>query len=199
MKAFLRENSAIIVKFILTHVVMSILGIMVGLAILSVEGQAEGISFIALVGTLFTAGFMVFMHYDDMFFYGVKEGIRLRAEKEKVDVFKGMKITLIAYSPVILIGIVTIIVNIINSSTGDASATTLLIYYAVQGSFLGLWKIREILGVTLYILITLLPALVAGSMGYAIGVQDKTLRGIMGMNVAPPFDGPMERKPKNKK
>ena len=199
MKAFLRDNSAIIVKFILTHVVMSILGIMVGLAILSVEGEAEGISFIALVGTLFTAGFMVFMHYDDMFFYGVKEGIRLRAEKEKVDVFKGMKITLIAYSPVILIGIVTIIVNIINSSTGDASATTLLIYYAVQGSFLGLWKIREILGVTLYILITLLPAFVAGSMGYAIGVQDKTLRGIMGMNVAPPFDGPMERKPKNKK
>lgn len=197
MKRFLDENSGTIVKFILTHIVMSILGIMVGLAVISADGDTEGISTIALIGTLFTAGFMVFMHYDDMFFVGVKEGIRMRAEQQKVDVFKGLKITLVAYSPVILVGIVTIIIYIIDSGA-DASAVSLLIYYACQGSFLGLYKIIQYFGVVPYVIITLIPAFVAGSLGYAIGVKDKTLRGMMGMDVPPPFDGPLERKPKNK-
>lgn len=197
MKCFLNENSGTIVKFILTHIVMSILGIMVGLAVLSIEGDTEGISGIALVGTLFTAGFMVFMHYDDMFFVGVKEGIRMRAEQQKVDVLKGMKITLVAYSPVILVAIVAIVLNVFVKSD-DASAVSLFIYYACQGSFLGLYKINQYFGPVVYIIITLIPAFVAGSLGYAIGVKDKTLRGMMGMNVAPPFEGPLERKPKNK-
>lgn len=139
------------------------------------------------------------MHYDDMFFAAVKEGIRIRSEGGKIDVFKGLKITLIAYSPVLLCGIITIFVDIFAGDVENASAVTLLIYYAMQGSYLALYKVRVMLGVVGYVIITLLPALIASSLGYAIGVQDKTLRGIMGMNVKPPFDGPLERKPKDKK
>ncbi len=197
MIKFIRENSSAIAKFIITHIVMSVLGIMLGLAILTLENDTAGISPIALIGSIFTIGFMCFMHYDDMFFIAVKEGIRLRTEGGKVDIFKGFKITLIAYSPVILIGIIAILANIFGSE--DSSAITLLLYYAFQGSFISLYKILEYLGVVGYVLITLVPAIVASSLGYAIGAKDKTLRGLMGMDVAPPFDGPLERKPKNKK
>ncbi|MBE6691788.1 MAG: hypothetical protein E7586_00450 [Ruminococcaceae bacterium] len=197
MIKFIRENSSAIVKFIITHIVMSVLGIMLGLAILTLENDTPGISPIALIGSAFTIGFMCFMHYDDMFFIAVKEGIRVRTEGGKIDIFKGLKITLIAYAPVMLIGIIVIIANLFGSE--DSSAITLLLYYAFQGSFISLYKILQYLGVVGYVILTLIPAIVASSLGYAIGAKDKTLRGLMGMDVAPPFDGPLERKPKNKK
>ncbi len=196
MLKFIRENSSAIWKFVVTHVVMSVLGIMLGLAILTLESDTAGFSPIAIIGSIFTIGFMCFMHYDDMFFIAVKEGIRLRSEGGKVDVFKGLKISLIAYAPVILIGLVAIFTNVFCEE--EVSSITLLLYYAFQGSFISLYKILDYCGVVGYVIITLFPAVIAGSLGYAIGVKDKTLRGIMGMDVAPPFDGPLERKPKDK-
>lgn len=202
MKNFIRDNSGVIFKFLLTHAVMSILGIMVGLAVLSIEGQNSGFSVIALVASIFTIGFMCFMHYDDMFFAGEKDGIKARAEGEKVDAFKGLKITLVAYSPVILIAVIAIVVNILTLlnvfKTDDVSAITLLLYYAVQGSYISLWYLLDLVGVIGYIIITLIPAIVVSSLGYYLGAKDKTIRGLMGMNVKPPYDGPLERKPKNK-
>jgi len=196
MKKFLSENSDCIVKFIMTHIVMSILGIMVGLAVLSIEGEADSISAIAIIGSVFTIGFMCFMHYDDMYFVGVKEGIRIRSEGGNIDPLKGLKITLLAYSPVMLAGLIAIIMSLVGSD--DASGISLLIYYAFQGSFLGLYKIRVYLGVIGYVIITLLPAILVSSLGYYMGLKDKTLRGMMGMNVKPPYDGPLERKPRNR-
>lgn len=193
MKRFCTENSSIIVKFILTHVVMSLLGIMVGLAVIVIGGAT---STITIISSAFTIGFMCFMHYDDMYFFAVKEGIRLRADGEKIDVFKGLKITLIAYSPVLLVGIVTIIIDLVAGGVENASPIALLVYYIMQGSYLTLYGVREAIGVTGYVIVTLLPAIIVSSLGYALGVKDKTLRGIFGMQVKPPYDGPIERKPK---
>lgn len=193
MKRFSRENSSIIVKFILTHIVMSLLGIMVGLAVIVIGGAT---STITIVSSIFTVGFLCFMHYDDMYFYAVKEGIRLRAEGEKIDVFKGLKVTLIAYSPVILVGIVAIVVDLVAGGVENASPIALLVYYIMQGSYLTLYAVREAIGVTGYVIVTLLPAIIVSSLGYALGVQDKTLRGVLGFQVKPPYDGPLERKPK---
>ncbi len=193
MKRFCSENSPIIVKFILTHIVMSLLGIMVGLAVIVIGGPTSALT---IVSSIFTIGFLCFMHYDDMYFYAVKEGIRLRAEGKKIDVFKGLKVTLIAYSPVILVGIVAIIIDLAAGGVENASPIALLVYYIMQGSYLTLYGVREAIGVTGYVIVTLLPAIIVSSLGYAFGVQDKTLRGILGFQVKPPYDGPMERKPK---
>ena len=193
MIKFIRENSEIIVKFIVTHIVMSFIGIMVGLAILVKEGNVEGMSALAYIGSIFTVGFMCFLHYDEMFFFGANEGIRARSDEYRLDKFKGLKVVLISYSPVLLRGLVTILVDLFASNIDNVSPITLLIYYAVQGSYLTLYKIREIFGVSLYVIITLLPAMVSSLMGYYIGVKDKTLRGILGFKVKPPFDGPIER------
>ncbi len=196
MFKFIRENSGIIVKFILTHVVMSVLGIMVGLAVIVIGGESQGVDIISIIAGVFTVGFMCFMHYDDMYFFAVKEGIRVRSEGAELDRWKGVKIVLIAYSPVILIGVVTSIIDIAAGGILNVSPIALLVYYAVQGSFLPFYVIREYLGVTGYVLITLLPAVISGILGYTIGFKDKTLRGLFGMKVKPPYDGPLERKPK---
>ena len=196
MKNFFRENTDMIIKFVLTHIVMSVLGIMVGLAVLTIDSEPDVFSVIELVSAAFTVGFMCFMHYDDMYFAAEKEGIRIRAEGGKIDIYKGLKVTLLAYSPVLLIGIVAIFVDLFASD--EASAISLIAYYAVQGSFLTLSKLRIYIGVAGYILVTLLPTIIASTLGYIFGVKDKTIRGMMGIDVAPPYDGPIERKPKTK-
>lgn len=195
MIKFIRENMSIITKFMLTHLVMSILGIMVGLAVLSIEGDITGFSTIAIISGVFTVGFMCFMHYDDSFFFGVKEGIRVRAEGGKIDTLKGLKISLIAHIPVIIVGLVVIAFQLFNSENASIS---MLLYYFFQGSYIPFYALQLYVGVIGYIIITLIPGIVAGALGYAIGSKDKTLRGMMGMNVKPPFDGPLERKPRNK-
>lgn len=198
MIKFIRENSGIIVKFMLTHLVMSLLGLMVGLAVLTLESETVGISSIALIASAFTIGLMCFMHYDDSFFCAVKEGIQLRGEGKRPDTFKGLKIALIGYSPVILIGLVAVCVVIFTPEGHDATPIPLLLFYFCQGSFLCLYKLIDYIGIIGYILVTLLPAIISSTLGYAIGSKDKTLRGMLGMNVKPPFDGPLERKPKNR-
>lgn len=191
MKRFLSENSKPIVKFFMTHLVMSVLGLMVGLAIITFEGESTELSAIAVIGGLFTVGFMCFMHYDDMYFAGVKEGIRLRAEGKKIDILKGLWISIAGYFPFLLVGVLAVIFSIAGNDV------IVVVYNFVQGSFLPWYKIRLTFGDIPYVLITLLPALIAGTLGYALGLKDKTLRGLMGMNVKPPYDGPLERKPKD--
>ncbi len=196
MIKFIREHTDIIIKFMLTHVVMSILGIMVGLSVMSIEGETESMSAIAIIGSVFTIGFMCFMHYDDMFFFAAKEGIRLRNDNERPDMLRGLKITLVAYAPVLVVGLAWVIIDLFASDVENLSGITMLVYYFMQGSFLALYKVRELLGATAYVIITLLPAIIASALGYIVGVKDKSLRGMMGFNVKPPYDGPLERKPK---
>lgn len=199
MLKFIRDNSEIIVKFILTHIVMSFLGIMVGLSILAFEGESEGMSMIAIIGSIFTIGFMCFMHYDDMYFSAAKDGIKHRAEGTAPDRFKGIKIILIAYLPVLISALVAIACDIFASNVENVSSVALFIYYALQGSFLALYKLREAIGVTGYVIITLIPAVLSAWLGYYLGSKDITLRSLFGINTKPPYDGPMERKPKNDK
>ena len=198
MFKFIRENSKLIIKFMMTHLVMSVLGIMVGLAVLTLEDGSGGFSGIAIVASIFTVGFLCLMHYDDSFFAGVKEGIKHRAEGTKPDVLKGLKIALIGYLPVILIGIAVIIVILVTPVGEDHTPIPLLLFYACQGSFISLYKLLEYIGVIGYVIVTLLPSIIASFLGYAIGCKDNTLRGLFGMKVKPPFDGPLERKPKNR-
>lgn len=198
MFKFIRENSKLIIKFMMTHLVMSVLGIMVGLAVLTLEDGDGGFSLIAIIAGAFTVGFLCFMHYDDSFFAGVKEGIRHRADGTKPDAFKGLKIALIGYLPVIIIGMVVLIVIWATPKGEDQTVIPLLLFYACQGSFLSLYKLIDFIGITGFVIVTLLPSIISSFLGYAIGSKDKTLRGMFGMNVKPPFDGPLERKPKNK-
>ncbi|MBR5746581.1 MAG: hypothetical protein IKX92_04920 [Clostridia bacterium] len=193
MKRFIADNSAALKKFILTHIVMSLLGIMLGLAILAFEGESESISALAIIGSVFTVGFMCFLHYDDMYFVGAKIAVGSHNEEEKKSVARGVKITLLAYSPVIFVGVLTSVLDIATNH-GEPATKALFVYYAVQGSYLALYKLRVAWGVTVYVVLTLIPAFVASVLGYYMGLKEKTLRGLLGFKVKPPYDGPMPDK-----
>lgn len=198
MIKFIRENSGIIIKFMMTHLVMSLLGLMVGLAILVVDGDTTSFTPIALIAGAFTVGFMLFMHYDDSFFCGVKEGIKCRADGVKPDQLRGLKISLIGSLPILVVGVIAILVIICTPEGKDANPVALLLFYFMQASYLSLYGLLDYIGIIGFVCLTPIPAIVASALGHWIGCNDKTLRGLMGMKVKPPFDGPLERKPKNK-
>lgn len=195
MKQFLKQNSQAIRKFLLTHTVTSLLGIMVGLAIIGFEGEDDTTGVLSIIASVFTIGFMCFLHYDDMYFIGAKNAISAKGEGVELDKFRGLKITLLAFSPVVLIGIITIILDLaVNTGNDEATVSFLMIYYAVQGAFLSLWKLRLAVGVAGYVVITLFPPVIASVLGYIIGSKQKTLRGLLGFKVKPPYDGPIPEK-----
>lgn len=195
MKQFISDNSTALKKFFVTHIVMSLLGIMLGLAILAYEGESSSISALAIIGSAFTIGFMCFLHYDDMYFIGAKAAVGAHKTEEKPSVSRGIKVTLLAYSPVILIGVVTSVLDIATNH-GEPATYALFVYYAVQGSYLALYKMRVAWGVTAYVVITLIPAFAASVLGYYMGLKEKTIRGLLGFKVKPPYDGPMPERDK---
>ena len=197
MKDFIRENSAALKKFILTHIVMSLLGIMLGLAILSFEGDSDSVSVLAIIGSVFTIGFLCFLHYDDMYFIGARHALGAHKEGEKVSLTRGVKITFLAYSPVLLIGALNVILDLA-AVKNEFATGALFAYYVVQGSFLALYKVRAALGNTVYVVLTLLPAIISSLLGYYIGSKEKTLRGMLGFKVKPPYDGPLPESKKNR-
>ena len=199
MKKFFTDNFDALFKFVKTHFVMSLLGIMVGLPVISFESSLYGaedgsITVIAIVASVFTIGFMCFMHYDDMYFIGAKNAISEKGAGKKPDALRGVKITFLAYSPVILIGIITSILSLVPLQSDKPTFISLLVFYVVQGSFIPLYALRFYIGVWGYVLVSLLPAIAASVLGYAIGRREKTLRGMLGFKVKPPYDGPVERK-----
>ena len=194
MKQFFNDNSKAIRKFFMTHVVMSLLGIMVGLAILKFEGETDGISALALISSIFTVGFLCFLHYDDMYFIGAKNAISAKAEGARLDPLRGLKITLFAYSPTLLVTLVTVCLDLFVKDTDEPTVIALMVYYACQGSFLALYRVREVIGVTGYVLVMLLPSIISSVLGYFIGSKQKTLRGLLGFKVKPPYDGPIPDK-----
>lgn len=195
MKKFLTENSGPIIKFLSNHIVMSILGIMVGLAILSAEGNVDGMSSLALVGGLFCVGFLCFLQYDGMFFFGSKDGIKARADGKKPRYFKGALVSLVAYSPVILTVIALIIAQLIErGGQENASGVLLFLFYAIQGSYISFYSLIGKLGPSLFAVITLIPSFVSATLGYIMGALDMPIRKLLGFNIKPPYDGPVERR-----
>ena len=195
---FIRKNFEMIGKFFITHFVMSMLGLMVGLAVLVIEGETTGFTTLSVIAGCFTVGFMLFLHYDESYFFAVKEGISCRANGEKPDYLRGLKISLIGSIPIFLAAIVTVLVILLTAEGQDTTPVPLLFFYLFQGSYVSFYALIEYIGIIGFVCITPLPAIIASTLAYYIGCQDKTLRGMLGFNVKPPYDGPIERKPKNK-
>lgn len=193
MRTFVNENSKTITKFVTNQIVMSLLGIMVGLAILSIEGgDGKGMSAIALIGGVFCVGFLCFLQYDNMFFAGEHEGIRARSENKKPDYAKGYIIALLSYSPTLIVGFVTMILSV--AASDNATAVALFVYYAFQGSYISLYSLQGALGVFGYVAVTLLPVLIASGLGFIMGAKDLPIRKALGFNVKPPYEGQVEKR-----
>ena len=158
-----------IVRFWTNQIVMSILGISIGLATI-----ALGINAVSIIGCAFSIGLLCFLQYDGLFQLGEKHHYRA-ADAARPAKTLGLKITLFGSCPLILFILIGMLMTLFLSD--EAEVICKLIYYALHGSYLQLHTYLPKTHITgwLVCLLCTLPAILSGTLGYLLGALDRPL------------------------
>lgn len=189
LKAFWSLYSVNLVKFWTNQIVMSILGISVGLATIALNHSA-----VALIGCVFTIGLLCYLQYDNAFQLGLKDHYRPIDVKRPKRVL-GLKIALLGSVPLLLLSLLGMLFQVLYLDS--PSVITQLLYYAIHGSYVqahALIKSAEMFqtaslvnGILNWLLCMAyaLPAILSATLGYILGAKDKPLRTYFGIKYAP--------------
>lgn len=194
LKAFWSLYSGNLVKFWTNQIVMSILGISVGLATIALNSPA-----VAWIGCVFTIGLLCYLQYDNAFQLGLKDHYRpIDVQRPKRTL--GWKIAFLGTVPLFLLSLFGLLFQVF--ALDSAAVITQLVYYAIHGSYVqthALIKSAElfqtasllngVLNWALCIAYTV-PAIVCSGLGYLLGSKDKPLRTFFGIKYIP--DGAKE-------
>lgn len=158
-----------IIRFWTNQIVMSILGISIGLATIALKIEA-----VSIIGCVFSIGLLCFLQYDNLFQLGEKHHYR-PVDAARPAKTLGLKITLLGSCPLILYILIGMLVTLFVSD--DAEVICKLIYYALHGSYLQLhtyFPKVHIEGWLVCLLFTL-PAILSGALGYLLGSIDRPI------------------------
>lgn len=191
MKKFFQlyiTHSRYIFKFWTTQVSMGVFGLIIFLA-----AMVSGNTVMKVGGAIFSIGFFLFLLYDIFFQYGLKNSVKFAAG-EKVDRWEGLKISLLSYAPTLLVFILSVVFVILKVEIGYAITNGILFF--LLGSYNCVWDLISS-GFSHYQLVfqglCFLPAIIACTLGYQLGIREKPLRKIVGIPI------PAPKMPKNKK
>lgn len=164
-----------IVRFWTNQLVMSFLGISVGLATI-----ALGNDVLSVIGCIFSVSFYCILQYDSLFQLGEKHHYR-PADADRPSKTLGLKISLFGSCPLILLILIGLLLSIL--SLDDSAVVCKLIYYALHGSYLQLhtYFATRGVGVWLVCLLFTLPAILSAALGYLLGAIDRPLRTFFGI------------------
>lgn len=186
MKAFFRSNAKYIARFFINQIVMSILGLSIGLATIALKNTV-----VAIIGCVFSVGMLCFLQYDFAFHLGEKH-CYLPVDEEKPSKKLGYLIGIIGSVPTIVIIIIGLVFRLIFEK---GTTVVLLIYYFFNGTYVQLYAlINELVsqmqdlvlsGCIMwgFCLIFTLPAIISSGIGYSLGAIDKPLRTVFGIKV----------------
>lgn len=175
LKEFWSAYSRQVVRFFTNQLVMAFLGICVGLATI-----AFGNTVLAVIGCVFSVGFMCILQYDSMLQLGEKDHYR-PADATRPAKTLGLKISLLGSCPLFLVILTGMLLCVFASD--ETEAICKLIYYALNGSYLQLHSFlpnRDLIGWSVFLLATL-PAIFSASLGYFLGAIDRPLRTFFGI------------------
>ena len=166
---FWNAYSRQIVRFWTNQIVMSVLGISIGLATIALKIPA-----VSIIGCVFSIGLLCFLQYDNLFQLGEKHHYR-PADAARPAKTLGLKVTLLGSCPLILFILFGMLVTLILSD--EAEVICKLIYYALHGSYLQLhtyFPKNHLMGWLVCLLFTL-PAIFSGTLGYLLGSLDRPI------------------------
>ena len=190
IKSFWTSYSSNIVRFWTNQIVMSLLGISVGLATIAFDNLA-----ISLIGCCFTIGLLCFLQYDNMFQLGEKHHF-MHTDAVRPSKSTGFKIAIMGSVPLLVLVLLGVVLEVAFQNA-DASTVCNFLYYAVHGTYIQAHALISSLPIfgnsalvegilrwsacTLYIL----PAVLLSGLGYYLGAKDITLRSLFGIKSAP--------------
>ena len=187
-KTFWSNYSTNIVRFWTNQIVMSLLGISVGLATIALDNVM-----IAIGGCGFTIGLLCFMQYDNMFQLGEKHHF-MHADVVRPAKSLGLKIAVLASTPLFLVVIIGFLFEVVFDHEGFVACN--LIYCALHGSYIQTHAFvlsiptadtaDVILGVIRWSSLALytLPAILFSALGYYFGSKDRTIRSLFGIKTS---------------
>lgn len=184
LKQFWENYASLVIRFWTNQIVMSVLGISVGLALIALD-----ILPVTIIGAVFCIGILCFLQYDMLFMFG--ENIFCKPKDAvRPSVWTGLKIALFGYLPTILLSLIGLVLQLCHAD--DGSTVVKLIYYAIHGSYMLLHSLltQTVLNASslfsqcmgwVCCLFYMIPVLVFSTLGYRLGSVDKPLRSFFGI------------------
>ena len=178
MKAFFSENKKIIVKLILTHLVMTIFGMMV---FIPFNKDDMSMKVFLIIGSAVAILLYMFLIDVDMWYLGAEDKLRVEAGRQKRNAGKGFLIALCAEIPSLVIGIVYAVISMLfayyqSYPAGSALAGAKIVSWCVtfiwNGMYLGIEKISFGGGVPLVYLIAPIIPIAFSGLTYWLGLID---------------------------
>ena len=182
LREFWSAYSRNIIRFWTNQLVMSFLGISVGLATIALKNEA-----VSALGSGLCIGILCFMQYDNLFQLGEKHHFR-PADANRPAKSLGLKIALLGSCPLLLVILLGLLVSVVASD--DVHVIFMLIHIALHGSYLYPLTFLSVEGTIgwlggplgwLVCLLFLLPEVLFAGLGYLLGSKDRPLRTFFGI------------------
>lgn len=189
-KSFWNNYSSNIVKFWTNQIVMSLLGISVGLATIALDNFV-----IAFIGCVFTIGLLCFLQYDNLFQLGEKHHF-MHADTVRPSKSLGFKIALLGSVPLFLLVLLGFLMEVV-FRFANGSTVCNFIYYGIHGTYIQTHAFISSLPIFddsalvegllrwSFCAIYILPVILLSGLGYYLGSKDVTLRSVFGIKSAP--------------
>lgn len=166
---FFKENKKIIVKLILTHLVMTMFGMMV---FIPFNKDDMSMKAFLIAGSVVAILLYMFLIDVDMWYVGAEDKLRVDAGRQKRNAGKGFLIALIAEIPSIVVGVIYAVVSMLyayyqaypaGSALAGAKIITWCVTFIWNGMYLGTDRVLFGGGVPLvYLIAPLLPIAFSG-------------------------------------
>lgn len=186
MRQFFKENGRYVGKFLINQIIMSFLGLCVGLPTIVLNVVP-----VSIIGCVFTVAMLCFLQYDFAFHLGEKH-CYLPVDQVKPKSSLGLKIALAGSVPTFVIILVGLSFRLLFES---ATVVPLLVYYGLNGTYVQLYALINA-GISqmdnallsgcimwLFCLLFTAPGIISTSLGYYLGSKDKPLRTLFGIKV----------------
>ena len=186
LKKFFSENSRYILKFLINQIVMSFLGLCIGLPTILLNVLP-----VSIIGCVFSVAMLCFLQYDFLFHLGEKH-CYLPDDQEKPKNNLGLKIALWGSLPTFVVIAVGLAFRLLIEKI---TVVPLFIYYGLNGTYVQLYAlinsgVSQIPDPVLsgcimwgFCLLFTVPAIVSSWLGYYLGSKDKPLRTVFGIKV----------------
>lgn len=196
MLKFIKGNSKIILRLLLSQIGMTIFGLMISMTMAAIETAKNdgkpvgpGNHVWLLWASVFAVLFYLFICYAALFDEGQRDKIRIEAGRMPYKPAKGFFIALCAAAPNFIFALLVVITGFLGSESGPfafawaggASGILKLVALLFQGMYWGIMLQLSRADVVAaiqpywYILITL-PLLATGLLGYFAGLKDASLK-----------------------
>lgn len=186
--AYVRENFHFITKMWLNQFGGAFLGLMVSLAVSSSENNT-----LVLLSAIFSALFYVYLQYTVMWDLGARDIIRVQGNRAEYHPLTGLKMSLVANIPNIILALLIVIGYIFGSQEGSFGYDWAGTLYVVSKGIAVVWEAMYNGFVQLYsphnpiiFVFMIVPALAAATAGYYLGTKNFRVLGLFGIRPKPP-------------